>query len=119
MKIKQIIPSDCFTGVDKDGWLNYPNVFHCPRCDYGIYFKQPSLEKGWADQQVNPLKLDPAASSAFVAYIREFISNHFERFILDFYCPKCQSPYVIGFESHEFHMAAYRYRPIAVFSAAE
>ena len=119
MKIKEINPSDSFTGVDRDGWLRYPNLFHCPKCNYGVYFNQPSLEKGWVDQQNKPLKLDPADSLAFVGYIQRFISNNFERFVLDFYCPKCQSPYVIGFESHEFHMASYRYRPIVVFSTAE
>ena len=119
MKIKEIIPSDCFTGVDRDGWLNYPNLFHCPKCDYGVYFNQQSLEKGSVNQQDKPLKLDPAGSLAFVSHIQGFISNNPERFILDFYCPQCQSPYVIGFESHEFHRSHYRYRPTVVFSATE
>jgi hypothetical protein len=62
------------------------------------------------------LKLNFAVGSLFNKHIQEFLSNKSERFILDFYCPKCQSPYVIGFESAEFHMSQYRFRPIVIFN---
>ena len=114
MKIKEINPSECFTGLDRNGWLDYPNLFHCPKCDYGIYFNQQSLEEGSTSHQNKPLKLNLFITLFFIRRIQRFILNNSERFILDFYCPKCQSPYVIGFESHEFHMSHYRYRPIAI-----
>jgi len=119
MKIKEINPSECFTGVDRDGWLNYPNLFHCLKCDYGVYFNEQSLSNGFSSHQERPLKLNPELALSFNKDIKHFLSDEFERFILDFHCPQCQSPYVIGFETHEFHMSHYRYRPIAVFSAAE
>ena len=114
MKVKEINPSECFTGLDRDGWLNYPNMFHCPKCDYGVYFNQDSLNKGWASHQDKPSKLNPVATSLLSGQIQKFVENQFERFVLDFYCPKCNLPYVIGFETKEFHMAHYRYRPITV-----
>jgi hypothetical protein len=119
MEIKEVNPSECFTGVDRDGWWNYPNLFHCPKCDYGVYFNQQSLEKGSVNQQKQPLKLSPEDSALFVSNIQRFISDKPERFILDFYCPQCHRAYVIGFETHEFHMSHYRYRPVVVFSSAE
>lgn len=119
MKIKEIDPSESFTGVDRDGWLNYPNLFSCPKCDYGIYFNEQSLEKGSVNQQDKPLKLSTEDNVLFVRNTQRFISGNPERFILDFYCPQCQTPYVIGFETHEFHMAHFRYRPVVVFSTAE
>lgn len=119
MNIKQTDPSEYFTGVDRDGWLNYPNLFHCPKCDYGIYFNQQSLEKGSVDQQNRPLKLNTEDRVLFDSPSQRFISDNSERFILDFYCPKCQTPYVIGFETHEFHMSHYRYRPVVVFVPVE
>jgi hypothetical protein len=51
MNIKEIIPSECFTGLDSNGWLVYPNRFLCPKCDYGIYFNQQSLENGSVNRQ--------------------------------------------------------------------
>jgi len=114
MKVKEINPSQYFTGLDKDGWLNYPNLFHCPKCDYGIYFNQASLEKGAVIHQDKPVKLNPVTALLLSSQIKNFVSNHLERFVLDFYCPKCKLPCVIGFETKEFHMAHYRYRPITV-----
>src|SRR5690349_16038211 len=107
-KIKEIKPSECITGTDRQGWLNYPNMFHCLQCGYGIYFNQQSLEKGSVNQQAQPLKLSPEDCARFVSDIQRFISNHYERFILDFYCPQCHRAYVIGFDTYEFHMAHYR-----------
>ncbi len=114
MKTKEINPSECFTGLDRDGWLDYPNMFYCPKCDYGIYFNQESLEKGSTSHQNKPLKLNFVIALLLSSQIKKIISNHSERFILDFYCPKCNLPCVIGFETKEFHMAHYRYRPVTV-----
>jgi hypothetical protein len=116
MKIKEINPSEYFTGMDRDGWLSYPNMFHCPKCDYGIYFNQESLRKGRTSNQDKPLKLNLVIALFLSSKIQKIISNQRERFVLDFYCPKCNLPYVIGFEEKEFHMSHYRYRPIAVLS---
>jgi hypothetical protein len=118
MKIKEINPSECFSGLDRDGWLDYPNLFHCPKCDYGVYFNRQSLEKGFINHQNKPLKLNLLVALFFTRRIQRFISSNSERFILDFYCPKCQSPYVIGFESADFHKDDYHYRPIVIFNVS-
>ena len=118
MKIKETTPSECFTGLDSNGWLVYPNLFHCPKCKYGIYFNERSLSNGFSSHQQMSLKLEPESAILFQKDIQLFLSNKFERFILDFHCPQCQSPYVIGFESEEFHPAAWRYRPVIVFGVA-
>ncbi len=117
MNIKEIIPSECFTGLDSNGWLVYPNNFLCPKCDYGVYFDQQSLENGSVNHQEKPLKLNLEVALFFNNHIQKFLSNKYDRFILDFYCPKCQSPFVIGFESAEFHMSDWRFRPIVIFNA--
>jgi hypothetical protein len=119
MKIKETNPTDCFGGMGRDGWLDDPNRFYCPVCEYGIYFNKASLEKGSINQQSEPLKLKPEDGLLFMRPIQRFISNHSDRFILDFYCPGCKSPYVIGFEvSEELHMGHYLYRPVKIFNAS-
>ena len=87
IKIKETNPSECFTGTDRDGWLNYPNLFHCPKCDYGVYFNQESLEKGSSSHQNKPLKLSLVNTLLLSKHVQRFVSNNLERFILDFYCP--------------------------------
>jgi len=113
-KIKETDPAQSFEGMDTDGWLNYPNMFHCPKCEYGIYFNQESLAKGSVHHQNKPMKLTWLRAALFSCHIKRFISNKSERFILDFICPRCKSPYVIGFESREFHMGHDRYRPLII-----
>jgi rubredoxin len=102
--------------LDSSGWLVYPNRFHCPKCGYGVYFNEQSLSNGFSTHQERPQKLNPNFAIVFQKDVQLFLSNKFERFILDFHCPQCQSPYVIGFEAVEFHMAHWRYRPMVVFS---
>ncbi|WP_321917811.1 hypothetical protein [Paraburkholderia sp. J11-2] len=46
-----------------------------------------------------------------------FCGDNPERFIVDFHCPKCALATGIGFERYEFHMAAYKYRPLCVWIA--
>ncbi len=121
MNINEINPSECFTGFDRKGWLDYPNRFLCPKCEYGVYFNRQSLEKGFLNPQDKPLKLDPGDGEFFKAHIQQFLAVKnvgFERFILDFYCPKCRTPYVIGFEEADLHKDDYHYRPIVILSGS-
>ncbi|MBI4760171.1 MAG: hypothetical protein ACOYYF_13060 [Chloroflexota bacterium] len=121
MKISEIDPSACFTGYDSKGWLDYPNRFLCPKCDYGVYFNRQSLEKGAVNHQNEPLKLNSEDAGFFKEHIQQFLANMAERgkrFILDFYCPKCKAPYVIGFEEADLHKDDYHYRPIVIYSGS-
>ena len=54
MNINEIDPSEYFTGFDRKRWLDYPNRFLCPKCDYGVYFNRQSLEKGFFYHQDKP-----------------------------------------------------------------
>jgi len=117
MNINKIDPSEYFTGYDRKGWLDYPNRFLCPKCDYGVYFSRQSLEKGSVNHQDKPLKLNSEDAVFFMDQIRQFLAGVTERrkrFVLDFYCPKCKVPYVIGFEEADLHKDDYHYRPIVI-----
>ena len=119
MTVNEITPSECFDGLDANGWLTYPNRFFCPKCNYGIYFNQQSLSKGFASHQDKTSRLKVDDVLVFSESIEEFHQKKYDRFILDFYCPKCHSPYIIGFEWTEFHMADSRFRPLVVFTTSE
>ena len=106
-----------FWGLDESGWLVYPNRFICPKCEFGISFSQESLTAAasyvW-ESLPRHSKLRNHLSDLFHSVVDGVVKTSGDRFALDFHCPKCSSPYTLAFEQQEFHMAAYRFRPVAV-----
>ncbi len=106
-----------FWGLNETGWLGYPNRFICPKCQYGVSFSQESLTAAasyvW-DNRPRQSKLGNDLSELFHSVVEGVVKTSRGRFALDFPCPKCSSPYTLAFEQQEFHMAAYRFRPLAV-----
>lgn len=122
MSIVGIEPVERFSGLDKDGWLLYPNLYHCPSCDYGVYFNQNSLEAGTfpADANTTSLeKLDISVRAEFVAPVAAVVSAHPWAFVLAFHCPKCKAPVAICFDATEAAMSYLRFKPVRVFERQE
>jgi hypothetical protein len=111
-----------FTGVDKDGWLVFPNLYHCPSCGYGVYFNQSSLESGSypTDPGASILeKLDASVRSEFVAQVAAVVSEHPGSFVLALHCPKCKAPVAICFDATEAAMSYLRFKPVRIFEHRE
>jgi hypothetical protein len=122
MSIVGIEPGTRFTGLDKDGWLVYPNLYHCPHCGYGVYFNQSSLEAGAfpADADTASLeKLDVSVRSEFAAPVAAVVSAHPGSFVLAFHCPKCEAPVAICFDATEAAMSYLRFKPVRIFEREE
>jgi hypothetical protein len=68
----------------------------------------------WKGVRVSKLKGD--FLEIFDVVASRFCREDPDRFISDFHCPKCSLAMGIGFERYEFHMAAYRYRPLVVWT---
>ncbi|CAN7786619.1 hypothetical protein LJR034_008709 [Caballeronia sp. LjRoot34] len=118
MKLEQGAAASFFAGLDEDGWLFFPNRFECGRCGYGVTFSSSALVNAsayrWNGARVSKLK--GYSRGIFDEVERRFSGEDPERFFLDFHCPQCRLATGIGFERYEFHMAAYRYRPLAVWT---
>src|SRR5688572_3173627 len=108
MRVAAIEPRDRFSGLDASGWLQYPNLYHCPFCSYGVYFNQPSLDAGAYPSEVDSSalqKLKDPARSEFEAHVVPFLHANPGVFTLAFHCPKCTSPVAICFDATEVAMA--------------
>jgi hypothetical protein len=122
MSISTYVPNDCFVGYNPEQGLNFPNFFVCTYCKYGVSFPGHSLADGASNRYLNKprkSKLKLEIAPFFVETIAEFLSTNLSRFVLDFHCPKCQQPYVIGFDWSEFHMADPRYFPLQVWGLSK
>jgi hypothetical protein len=118
VELEQSAADTFFAGLDGNGWLCFPNRFECGRCRYGVTFSSSALANAsayrWNGARVSKLK--GCSHGIFDEVDRRFSGEDPERFFLDFHCPRCNLATRIGFERYEFHMAAYRYRPLAVWT---
>lgn len=118
MKLEQGAADSFFFGLDEDGWLFFPNRFECGRCGFGVTFSSSALANAsayrWNGARVSKLK--GHSRGIFDEVERRFSGEDPERFFLDFHCPQCNLATGIGFQRYEFHMAAYRYRPLEVWT---
>lgn len=119
MQVEQRHVAISFIGLDDAGWLTFPNRYECARCGYGVTFTTASLGAAstYRWQGFRRSKLHGEFVGAFDNVSEDFCGDDPERFVLDFHCPKCRLPTGIGFELYEFHMAAYKYRPLLVWTA--
>jgi hypothetical protein len=119
MQVEQRDVAISFIGLDDAGWLTFPNRYECARCGYGVTFTTASLGAAstYRWQGVRMSNLHDEFVGAFDDVSRVFCGDDPERFVLDFHCPKCRIATGICFEQYEFHMAAYKYRPLLVWTA--
>jgi len=119
MTVQQRTAASSFNGTDGAGWLTFPNRYQCAQCGYGVTFSTAALGAASAHrwQGVRVSKLHSKFVGAFDDVSKAFCDGDPERFVLDFHCPKCAIATTIGFEQYEFHMAAYKYRPLLVWTA--
>lgn len=119
MQVQQRDAASSFSGIDDAGWLRFPNRYECAQCGYGVTFSTAALGEAsvYRWQGVRVSKLHGEFVGAFDDVSKAFCDGDPERFVLDFHCPKCTIPTVIAFEQYEFHMAAYKYRPLLVWTA--
>lgn len=117
MTILELDPTEHFAGFLPEEGLAAPSFFLCPVCEYGIYFTFDSLRRGagsrWTDAPRHS-NLRPEVAYLFAAPVEEFLTGDRSRFVLDFHCPKCQTPFALGFDWSELHMGDRRYFPRAL-----
>jgi hypothetical protein len=110
-----------FVGFDDREGLSSSNRFVCPACNYEVNFPFRSLSLGaesrWNDKP-RKSKLQEAVAPEFESDVQKFLSRSKAHFVLDFHCPTCHKPYVVGFEWTEFHMADTRYFPVSLWSTS-
>lgn len=119
MPVQQRNAASSFIGTDDAGCLTFPNRYGCAKCGYGVTFSTAALgaASAYRWQGGRQSKLHGKFVGAFDDLSKAFCDGDPERFVLDFHCPKCAIATAIGFEQYEFHMAAYRYRPLLVWTA--
>ncbi|OUL70301.1 hypothetical protein CA603_49270 [Paraburkholderia hospita] len=119
MQIEQRDAAPSFKGTDSVGWLRFPNRYECVQCGYGVTFTTAALGAAGAYrwQGVRVSKLRGQFVGVFDDVSESFCDGDPDRFVLDFHCPRCAIATGIGFEQYEFHMAAYMYRPLLVWTA--
>jgi hypothetical protein len=122
MNIVSVEPRERFSGLDRDGWLEYPNLYHCPFCNYGVYFNEGSLSAGAFPEDAdlaNLRKLDSSVRDQFQPLVSAVTAAHPGAFVLAFHCPKCSSPAAVCFDATEAAMSYLRFKPIRIFECQE